>query len=215
MNEYHINLKKDAADIEEIAKLNESVLNENAYASNMNVDNFPTHRSTTEVDEEGNPLEYCAASKNFAKVDPTNTDTRTIHYAPEDRTYLIFRNKYTGKWEFPTAPMMLGQSFQRGRQNLFIKYSKNAWRIRMFGQIPLITTLRDLTQAEKDDDMNQGLKGVRTYFFGAHHHYGLPSFDFENEEIHHDDFAWIPKRQLNEWFTKEYYDIFIDATKTR
>ena len=92
MNEYHINLKKDADEFEEIAKLNESVLNENPYASNMNIDNFPTHRSTTEVDEDGNPLEYCAASKNFAKVDPANTDTHTIHYAPEDRTYLIFRS---------------------------------------------------------------------------------------------------------------------------
>jgi hypothetical protein len=40
-------------------------------------------------------LEYCAASKHFSKVDPAIDNRRTIHYAGEDRTYLLLRNKFT------------------------------------------------------------------------------------------------------------------------
>jgi hypothetical protein len=57
-----------------------------------------------------------------------------------------------------------------------------------------VHTLRDFTIAEKEDLNNQGLKGVRTYFFGAHHYRGLPEFDFDNPENDHHDFMWIPKR---------------------
>ena len=42
--------------------------------------------------------EYCAASKNFANVDPNCEDWRSIHYAAEDRTYFLVRNKYTKEW---------------------------------------------------------------------------------------------------------------------
>ena len=29
------------------------------------------------------------------------------------------------------------------------------------------------------------------------------------------DHAWIPKRQLNQYFTKEYYDVFTTVCRTR
>lgn len=35
------------------------------------------------------------ASKNYKYVDPETKDNKTLHYAGEDRTYLIFRNRYT------------------------------------------------------------------------------------------------------------------------
>jgi len=81
-----------------------------------------------------------------------------------------------------------------------LKYSDNKWKVKYFGQLPLIHTVRDFTIAEKESKPNDGLKGVRTYFFGAHHWRGLPEINFEN--VDHDDWAWIPKRQLNEYFTK-------------
>jgi len=59
----------------------------------------------------------------------------------------------------------------------------------------MIHTIRDLTIAEKDFKHNEGLKGVRSYFFGAHHWRGLPEFaDSLNQNTNHEDWAWIPKR---------------------
>lgn len=43
MNEYHVNQKAHIAEFEEVVKLNEDILAENPYVSNMNLDNFPTH----------------------------------------------------------------------------------------------------------------------------------------------------------------------------
>lgn len=174
----------------------------------MNLDNFPTHKLGEDT--------YCAASKSWMKVDPRATDVRSLHYAAEDRTFLIFKNQHTGEWEFPTGEMMFGQTFIRAKQDLFTKYSDNKWKVKFFGLLPLIHTVRDLTEAELEVKLNQDMKGVRTYFFGAHHYRGLPDFadDLATKSLHH-DFAWIPKRQLNEYFTKEYYEVFIHALRTR
>jgi hypothetical protein len=57
----------------------------------MNLDNYPTYR----VPGSDPPVEYAAASKYFANVDPSIQDRRTIHYAAEDRTYMIVKNRYT------------------------------------------------------------------------------------------------------------------------
>lgn len=71
--------------------MNEPLLGLNPYASATNIDNFPTHekRSVDPATGEDVVESYCAASKNFAKVDPRCRDRRSIHYAAEDRTYLI------------------------------------------------------------------------------------------------------------------------------
>ena len=80
-------------DFEEISRLNENILGDNPYNSKQNVDNFPTHRVTDAAT--GEVTEYAAASKYYPNVDPTIDDRRSLHYAGEDRTYLIFKNKYT------------------------------------------------------------------------------------------------------------------------
>lgn len=76
-----------------------------------------------------------------------------------------------------------------------------------------MATLREMTLAERQDRNNMDMKGVRTFYFQAHHYRGLPEFNFENTD--YEDFAWVPKRQLNEYFDREYYDIFIKGTFTR
>lgn len=108
----------------------------------------------------------------------------------------------------------------RAKQNLFLKYAEsNHWKIKYFNNLPLVHTLRDFTIAEQEEEAyfinNLSLKGVRTYFYNAHHLRGLPEFNFDFEGCQHDDFAWVPKRLLNEYFTREYYEIFIDAMLTR
>ena len=68
--------------------------------------------------------------------------------------------------------------------------------------------------AEKENWRNEPLKGVRTYFYHAHHWRGLPELAI-SDDLPYDDHAWVPKRKMNEFLTKEYYDIFIDSCLTR
>jgi len=66
--------------------------------------------------------------------------------------------------------------------------------------------MRDFTIAEKEETTFDHLKGVRTYFFHAHHWRGIPCLsDSIKDSTDFEDYRWIPKRQLNEYFTREYY----------
>ena len=201
MNEYYCNQKQFSDEFEEVSKLNEDLLGDNPYSSKMNLDNYPTHR----IPGSNPPIEYAAASKHFSNVDPNIQDRRTIHYAAEDRTYMIVKNRYTQTWEFPTAKMNFGQTFMRAKQNLFnvLAFDGNAgptntsWKVKYFNSAPIAATIREFTELEKADKMNKDLKGIRTYFFQAHHWRGLPSLSpgTNDEALHdYDDFAWIPKR---------------------
>ena len=76
MNEYFCDFRKYFNEFKEVSQLNESIYAENPYASEMNLDNYPTHEWTDP--ETGETHSYCAASKNFRKVDPHCTDFRSI-----------------------------------------------------------------------------------------------------------------------------------------
>lgn len=39
-------------------------------------------------------------------------------------------------------------------------------------------------------------------------------FDTDEESMY-DDFNWVPKKLLNEYFTRDYYDIFIHGCVTK
>lgn len=77
------------------------------------MDNYPTHRQKDAAT--GAEVEHCAASKQWQKVDPNCGDTRSLHYAGEDRVFLIVKNKYTNEWEFPVSTMNLDQTFFRAK----------------------------------------------------------------------------------------------------
>ena len=68
MNEFHCDHKKYIDEFEEVSKLNEDVLAGNPYSNDKNLDNYPTHKYSDPAT--GETMEYAAASKNFAKVDP-------------------------------------------------------------------------------------------------------------------------------------------------
>jgi hypothetical protein len=123
--------------------------------------------------------------------------------------------------------MYFGESFMRAKQNLFnvIAAAKDenaalttSWKIKYFGQAPQIATIRELTEAEKTEKANLAFKGVRTFYFQAHHWRGLPQLsagDMEEAKHDYDDFVWVPKRKMNEYLSKEYYEIFIKGCTTR
>lgn len=89
---------------------------------------------------------------------------------------MIFKNKYTDEWEFPVTKMYLNQSIFRAKYKLFDELTENKWRIKFFGSSPVLHTIREFTPIEDKDVVNNGLKGVRTYWFGAHHWRGFPEF---------------------------------------
>mmetsp|Transcript_8749 Transcript_8749/g.13531 ORF Transcript_8749/g.13531 Transcript_8749/m.13531 type:complete len:353 (-) Transcript_8749:8-1066(-) len=215
MNEYHCDTKQFIEEFREVSKLNEDILNKNPYHSNMNTDNHPTDFKG----ENGEEHSYAAASKQWYRVDPTCQDMKSLHYAGEDRTYLIVKNKFTGEWEFPVSKMMMSDTFFKTKLNLFNQLSDNKWRITFFGSAPQVHTLREFTKVEEEDRLNESLKGVRTYFFGAHHRRGLPIMTIKPGEdiegLDYDDWLWVPKRQLNEYFARDYYDIFAKSLFTR
>mmetsp|Transcript_17895 Transcript_17895/g.17108 ORF Transcript_17895/g.17108 Transcript_17895/m.17108 type:complete len:164 (+) Transcript_17895:390-881(+) len=163
MNEYWCNQHQFVEEYEDVVTLNEDILERNHYATRKNLDNYPTYKMTDEAT--GEVLEYCGASKNFAKVDPLIEDRRNFHFAGEDRVYLLVKNKFTKAWEFPSGKIYFGQTFTRAKQNLFYSLAAGEWRIKYFGMAPGVHTIRDLTLAEKEDNKNVDMKGVRTYFF--------------------------------------------------
>ena len=134
MNEYYCNFKKYVKEYAEVTQLNESIFAENSYASDMNLDNYPTHEYTDPAT--GETHTYCAASKNYAKVDPNCSDPRSLHYASEDRTYFLVRNKFTKEWQFPTGQMMFGTTFLRAKHNLFTQLSEEKWKVKYDGNLP-------------------------------------------------------------------------------
>jgi len=148
MREYHSDPRQYLDEFDEVTKLNEDVLAQNPYASRMNIDNYPTHKQfdpkTGEVIEE-----YCAGSKNWSLTDPTCMDPKSLHYAGEDRTYLIVKNRFTEEWEFPITKINMGTTFFRAKLNLFNTLTDNKWRIKMFGSAPELHTIREFTNIEK------------------------------------------------------------------
>ena len=94
---------------------------------------------------------YCGASKQWSLVDPNCNDTKSLHYAGEDRVFLIVKNKYTNEWEFPITTINFGQTFFRAKYNLFEQIAGNKWRIKFFGSNPLLHTLRELAPIEKEN----------------------------------------------------------------
>ena len=81
--------------------------------------------------------------------------------------------------------MYFGESFTQGKTNLFGSFALD-WKIKYIGLAPMLHTLREMTEAEKKDKNNMNLKGVRTFYFLAHHSKGLPEMNFEQTE--YDDF---------------------------
>jgi len=110
----------------------------------------------------------------------------------------LVKNRYTGEWEFPVTKQYYSETFFRAKLNLFARLTENKWKIKFFGSSPILHTLREFTPLEKFDELNDDLKGVRTYWFGAHHWRGIPDMIISDTEDNSDseyiDWAWVPKR---------------------
>lgn len=192
-------------DFDELTKVSGDILKGNQTYSPTNRDNHPTHRDT-ETGEQ-----YAYASKDWRKVDPTITDPKDFHFAASNSIYLVFKNKYTGEWEFPTKAMVYGQTFYQAREELF-KELTSGWQVSHVGRAPEVATLRAFTEAETKNSRNDEFTGVRTYYYESIHKRGLPEMNLENSDW--DEFEWVPRAYMNKYLNKERYEMFIDAMVT-
>lgn len=193
--------------------MNEDVLKNNEYRSRMNLDNFPSHQILDE--STGEMRQYYGASKYFKNVDPKVTDPKSLHNASCHTTYLLLKNRNTQEWEFPTTEMYVGETFLRAKQNILNSLLDNeeSMLVKYLNLYPSLATLRQLTEAEQEEDRNYDKKGVRTYYFEAHHWRGLPTFHLDKTK--YEDFAWVPKLHFRNYMQRDYFDIFGRACSNR
>lgn len=179
MNEYYLDMRKYYEDFVNEASVLDSIYLNNSYVSTSNKDNHPTHEIKA---EDGTVKKYCGASKSWRLVDPNVLDHHSLHYASQQRVYLLLKNKYTGEWEFPTRPVFGAESFIKARKNLFSSISNDSWIIRHAFRNPYVATIRPFTEVEKKDKKNSYLSGVRTFYFNAFHLRGMPEFNFKTSD---------------------------------
>ncbi len=201
MNEYFVDMKKMNKDVEEIAPTKEEYLTEVIRGDPFDVDEQPTHRMKR---PDGTYDFYYAASKNFTHVDPDITDRHSLHYAPNHYVYFLLKNKKTKEWEFPTRMLKYKQTALDGKNQLFESFTKNKWGIGYAGSHALISTYRFLDDEERRLFRYNYLNGVRTFYFGAYHKNGIPEIDTNVYE----DFAWVPKPEINKFLARDYFDEF-------
>mmetsp|Transcript_24965 Transcript_24965/g.28640 ORF Transcript_24965/g.28640 Transcript_24965/m.28640 type:complete len:181 (-) Transcript_24965:105-647(-) len=179
MNEYYLDMRQYYNDFAKETSVLENLFANNSYTSLSNRDNLPTHEMKM---EDGTTQTYCGASKNWRKVSPDVTDHHSLHYAAQQRVYLLLKNKYTNEWELPTRTLFGNESFAKGRMMLFANLSSDKWLVRHLFRTPYVATIRPFTEQEKKDKKNSYLLGVRTFYFNALHLRGLPEFDFETTD---------------------------------
>jgi len=201
MNEYYLDIKEMAKDFEELLPSTEDFIKEMMVHDQFDINNFPTHKMKN---PDGTESLYYGSSRHYLKVDPFISDKHNLHYAPNHRVYLILKNKHTKEWEFPSQVLQEKQNIQMGKDDLFEKISNKKWEIDHFAPIPLMTTKRDFTPDEKELLRYNHLFGVRTFYFMAFHKAGFPIINKENYE----DYAWVPKRELSQFFPRDTFDEF-------
>ncbi|CAI2372012.1 unnamed protein product [Moneuplotes crassus] len=209
-NEYDFDLKKYYKEIKEDASLMDSMFANNPYISLNNIDNLPSHEQKM---PDGTVKRYCASSKHWKKVDPAVTDNKSLHYCAQQKIYLLLRNKYTGKWEFPSTAVFGTESFMEARKEFFATLSDNKWFVSHKNSMPIVSTLRPFTEHEKKDEKNVYLHGVRTYYFNAYHLRGLTDMCLEDTDW--DDFVWASKADMNKYLCSRRFGIFNDILEHR
>ena len=125
---------------------------------------------------------------------------------------MLFRNKNTNEYEFPTMTLYHGDNFQIGKYRLFVDLTKEKFKIYFDSDHPEFCLTRPFHDYEQSDPKNKGLNGVRTFYYPAHHFRGTPQV-FANKRHPYDDFVFATKLNFNQVTTEEYYHGVIHALK--
>lgn len=123
---------------------------------------------------------------------------------------MLYRNKITKNYEFPTISLLNGDTFSVAKQKLFLHLSKERFKLYYPNKFAIASVTRNFYEHELQDPKNKLLKGVRTYYFQGFHFRGIPSLAM-SEKNEYDDFIFTPKNIINKHINKDYYDSIIDS----
>lgn len=168
------------------------------------IDDLPTHEI---VRPDGTRVTYSGNSKIYTKVDPEVMDNKSIQYAGAYRTHLMFKDKKTQKWVFPSINMTEKATFTNTKANLFSTVSNSKWEVVYPTHNPMCVAKRGLTDEEKKDPMNRRAVGVKTFYFPALHEQGKILI---NDELY-DDYAWVTRLELNKYLDRETYTNMVNS----
>ena len=158
---YYFDYSKYAKEVETNFSDVQTEFWDNSNARRNMIDNQPNIRVPNPANVENNGWDfYSTLSKHADFVDPTCNDNTSIQYAGEHRVYLIFKNKITNQWEFPTIPLMSGDSFKLNKIKLHLHISKDNYAIRYMGSAPTGAITREFYNHETEDPKNEWIKGI-------------------------------------------------------
>jgi hypothetical protein len=204
---YFFDFDKVYDDLEVMNDLTSSYWDTMTNMFKSNGDNKPKLRK---LNTNGEYELYCPESKHYTLVDPNVKDPKSIQYAPNERTYMLFKNGLTGEMEFPTIPLYNGDLFLDVKYRLFLNLTKENFKVFFNDHHPAFMITRDFTEHEKADPKNKDFRGVRTYYYHGFHFRGRPEV-VVNKQHCYNDFVFATKREINKVITKPYYHAVIGA----
>lgn len=154
---------------------------------------------------------YCLDSKHYLRVDPTIVDKTNIQTDSCWDVYFIYHNKHLNTWEFPTIQVTEGVSFKDSVEHLSRNIIRGGFDYLIPRDYPpLLQITRNFFKHEESDPKNEGLVGVRTYYYIGYHDVGEVSMSV-NAKHDYDDFALVKKDELHKYFNKDYYKQIVKA----
>ena len=127
---------------------------------------------------------------------------------------MVFKNKHTGFYEFPTIPLVNGDTFKIAKLKLFIHLTKEKFKVFYEQHYPSFCTTRSLYDYEREDPKNKNVRGVRTFYYPAYHFRGAPTIT-PNIKHHYEDFLFTPKIEINRHMDETYYNAIIHGLQEK
>lgn len=200
---YYLNVNKYNEELENFNEVQSEYWEALKTQFKGNRDNIPNLRKWNKETNEYDV--YAHNSKHFLLADPNVQDDQCIQYEGTNRVYLIFKNKHTDEWEFPTMPLINGDSFEQVKYKLFLLLSKEKFKVFYPGHNPVFHLTRDFHEYEREDPKNKGLQGVKTFFYEAYHFRSGCNL-FKNARHPYVEYALCPKYKINQKFSKNYWN---------
>jgi hypothetical protein len=127
-----------------------------------------------------------------------------------NRTYMLFKNRFSNQLEFPTIPLYNGDSFNEVKYKLYFLLTSEKFKIYFPSPYPSYHITREFYEHEKNDPKNRGLTGVRVYFYDAYHYRGEPTVT-PNMRHPYVDYIFTPKHELNKYVPENYWHAVVTA----
>jgi hypothetical protein len=164
--------------------------------SGRDIDDKPTHRVT----KNGKDIIYRANSKNFKYADPNVRDHKSIQHQGLHPIYFI--TKQFGRWRFPSFPLSNRDTANIYKENFAKKNIPNA-NIIFTSSFPVLVNREEIEKEEiEKNEIFAKFKGKKIFYYEALHDSGIMSY--EDAE----DWAWVTKFEMKNFFSEEYFQNF-------